>query len=741
MASASRAGPRRCNQVFTAFDVPKRICLCRVGVHDLEIYTRMTEQEPSPARAAETAAQPPDPARRMKLRVILGIGSLLTCIWAILVFASWQQFEFSRLRATQTSEALTKLVESWAITSLDRVDDLALALEIQLTGGATRAALTTTLDRYRSSNPGMFRLADVTDLAGMNLASTRPDGRAGDARGPTPATIQPRPITIGQPHNIDGELMIPVARAIFDEHGRQRGTVTVELDPFYVAGFPGELGLPADAALYLFHADGTLLAGNVGVADAIGRTFADAPLWTHHRKAAVGTFRGRDVDGVERLISYRGTGSAPLGHRVTSAIPIVVSIGLPYDFVYSDAEHRTMVFGLLAAALSLALILAGMAIIRELDHRLAVTRSLAISASALDSVSSGIVMVDVAAAEQPVVAVNPAFERLVGASRAEILGRPWRDVAGPANAARLVLGNAVTEATLPRIGTQPAWAEFRSANIPSGSPESRLIVVVVTDITQRKVAEQAMLRAKNQAEHANRAKSDFLANMSHELRTPLNAILGFSEIISKQLLGPVGTIAYREYANDIYMSGTHLLNIISDILDFAKIEATALKLEETEVDLSRLLGTCVRFMSARAAQADVNVTLALPPACPGVWADDLRLKQIVLNLLSNAIKFSAAKTTVRVEASVTETGAVELAIVDQGCGMTAKEVEIALQPFRQIESSMVKRSEGTGLGLPLAKRLIDLHGGELLIETTPQVGTTARVRLPPARTRANQAAA
>ena len=189
------------------------------------------------------------------------------------------------------------------------------------------------------------------------------------------------------------------------------------------------------------------------------------------------------------------------------------------------------------------------------------------------------------------------------------------------------------------------------------------------------------------------------------------------------------------------MSGTHLLNIISDILDFAKIEATALKLEETQVDLSRLLGTCVRFMSARATQADVNVTLSLPPGCPGAWADDLRLKQIVLNLLSNAIKFSAAKTTVRVEASVLDSGAIEIAIIDQGCGMTAKEVEIALQPFRQIESSMVKRSEGTGLGLPLAKRLIDLHGGELLIETTPQVGTTARIRLPPARTRASQAAA
>ena len=701
----------------------------------------MTEQEHSPTPAAEAMPHGPDAAQRTKLRLIVGIGGLLACIWALLVYASWQQFEFSRLRATQTGEALAKLAESGAIASLGRVDDLALTLEIQLAGGAKPGELATSLERYRSSSPNLFRLVDIVDLAGTKLATTRAQSAAIDPQIFAIAGNQPRHVVIGAPHRIAGELMIPVARAIFDEFGRQRGTIIVELDPFYVAGSPGELGLPVDAALFLLHADGMLLAANVGAADAIGQRFADAPLWSHRDQAPVGSFRGRDIDGVERLITYRGTGMTTLGHRVSSEIPILISVGLPYSFVYSDAEHRTMIFGLLAAALSFALILAGMAIMRELDHRVAVARSLAISASAIDSVSSGIVMIDVAAAEQPVVAVNPAFERLVGAARAEILGRPWRDVAGPANAARLVQGNAVTEATLARTGTQPAWAEFRSAIIPSTSPDQSLVVVVVTDITKRKQAEQAMLRAKNQAEHANRAKSDFLANMSHELRTPLNAILGFSEIISKQLLGPVGTSAYREYANDIYMSGTHLLNIISDILDFAKIEATALKLEETEIDLARLLGTCVRFMSARAAQADVTVTLALPAVCPRVWADDLRLKQIVLNLLSNAIKFSAARATVRVEASVTDVGGVEIAIIDQGCGMTAKEVEIALQPFRQIESSMVKRSEGTGLGLPLAKRLIDLHGGELVIETTPQVGTVARVRLPTMRTRAGQAAA
>jgi len=229
--------------------------------------------------------------------------------------------------------------------------------------------------------------------------------------------------------------------------------------------------------------------------------------------------------------------------------------------------------------------------------------------------------------------------------------------------------------------------------------------------------------------------------MSHELRTPLNAILGFSEIISKQLLGPVGTVAYREYANDIYTSGTHLLNIITDILDFAKIEATALKLEESEIILGKLLNTCVRFMSTRAAQADVNMALEIAPDFPPVWADDLRLKQIVLNLLSNAIKFSPPGETVRVTARHTEDGGVEIAVIDKGCGMSANEVDIALQPFRQVESSMVKRTEGTGLGLPLAKRLIDLHGGTLVLDTKPGGGTTARARLPHSRTRAAHNAA
>jgi PAS domain S-box-containing protein len=340
-----------------------------------------------------------------------------------------------------------------------------------------------------------------------------------------------------------------------------------------------------------------------------------------------------------------------------------------------------------------------------------------------------------------VVALNPAFEALIGAPRSAVIGQPWADIVGPQGGDWLQLDKAVREVQISRPASDAIWVEIRAAAIPDVDEGRHLIALIVTDVTQRRIAEQAMLRAKNQAEHANRAKSDFLANMSHELRTPLNAILGFSEIISKQLLGPVGTVAYREYANDIYTSGTHLLNIITDILDFAKIEATALKLEESEIQLGKLLNTCVRFMSTRASQADVNMALEVAPDFPPVWADDLRLKQVVLNLLSNAIKFSPAGEIVRVRADQIADGGVEIAIVDKGCGMSPTEVDIALQPFRQIESSMVKRTEGTGLGLPLAKRLIELHGGTLIIDTMPGSGTTARARLPASRTRSPHGAA
>jgi PAS domain S-box-containing protein len=689
-------------------------------------------RQPAAPRLAPPSAGTAQGARSARRRLLGGIVCLLAGIWTVLVYVSWQQFDFARDRAALTAGTLTRLVESWVLSSLGRIDDVAATIEVQLAAGTEAGQLRAALERHRAGHSDLFQAIEVVGVDGTRLAAlpqTPPE--AGIAATPGDGLV------VGTPSTVDGTTLLSLSRPLFDAAGRERARLVVLVDSLRFGGATASLGLPADASFMVMRADGVLLAASVPADRArIGSDLSDTELWRHTAGVPASTFRSRDLSGGFQLFAQR---AITAGFGGDAPARLVVTVALGDAFVYAEAERRTIIFGLLAAVLSSALVLAAGAIRRELDSRLRMERALAVSASAVAAVSSGIVVVD-AEGDGGVVALNPAFEAIVGASSGNLVGKPWADVVGPHGRDWLRLDKPVREVQMTRLGGPPIWVEIRAAAIPGGQDDRQLIALIVTDVTQRRIAEQAMLRAKNQAEHANRAKSDFLANMSHELRTPLNAILGFSEIISKQLLGPVGTVAYREYANDIYTSGKHLLNIITDILDFAKIEATTLKLEESEIQLGKLLGTCMRFTSTRAAQADVKVVLELATDFPAVWADDLRLKQIVLNLLSNAIKFSPIGETVSIRAHQSVDGGLEIEIADKGCGMSPAELDVALQPFRQIESSMAKRTEGTGLGLPLAKRLIDLHGGALEIDTRPGGGTVARIRLPASRTRPLEAA-
>src|SRR5579885_845938 len=233
------------------------------------------------------------------------------------------------------------------------------------------------------------------------------------------------------------------------------------------------------------------------------------------------------------------------------------------------------------------------------------------------------------------------------------------------------------------------------------------------------------------AESANKAKSEFLSNMSHELRTPLNAIIGFAEIIKDQSFGPVGQPRYSEYANDIYESGRSLLRLINDILDISKVEAGRMDLQRSFVDVADSLRRCLRMVRDRAAKAHVALETSFDPNLPLLFADEGRLRQIGLNLLSNAVKFTPAGGKVTVSTSVDPSGAIAIAVSDSGIGMSAADIKIALERFGQAASSLSRPYEGPGLGLPLTKALMDLHGGSLDIASTPGKGTTVTVRFPP----------
>src|SRR6185437_10771997 len=239
--------------------------------------------------------------------------------------------------------------------------------------------------------------------------------------------------------------------------------------------------------------------------------------------------------------------------------------------------------------------------------------------------------------------------------------------------------------------------------------------------------ERQLIEAKEEAEAANRAKSSFLANMSHELRTPLTAIIGFAEVIADQHYGADAGERYRESATYIKASGQHLLRLVNDVLDVSKLAAGQLELAESVVDLAALLRECIGLLGSEAQQKKVTIVADLPADLPKLLAGELRLKQVFLNLLSNAVKFSRQGGRVSVAAEVSEAGALAVRLADQGIGMKPQDIPVALEPFRQIDNALSRPYEGTGLGLPLAKMLVEKHGGTLAVDSTLGVGTTVTV--------------
>jgi len=253
------------------------------------------------------------------------------------------------------------------------------------------------------------------------------------------------------------------------------------------------------------------------------------------------------------------------------------------------------------------------------------------------------------------------------------------------------------------------------------------------EVSHRLAAEEQLRRALEDAKHANTAKSEFLAHMSHELRTPLNSIIGFAETMIREVFGDMGNPKYREYANDIHGSGTHLLNLINEVLDVSKVEAGAMGIHETNVDLAHTMKECTAMMKDEAKKVGIELRLTLDRNLPVFRGDDLRLKQIFLNLLSNAIKFTPTGGRITLNAGLDERGGLLISVEDTGIGIEPEDLRRILLPFEQVEGHMERSTKGTGLGLALSKSLTELHGGELSLESEPGAGTTVTLRFPPER--------
>jgi PAS domain S-box-containing protein len=360
--------------------------------------------------------------------------------------------------------------------------------------------------------------------------------------------------------------------------------------------------------------------------------------------------------------------------------------------------------------------------------------------SILDTATDGVVVVE---RDGRIESLNRSAEALFGYEAHELTGRPFVDLFAPEshraaldyldglalngvasvlNDGREVIGRVRQGGLIPLFMTMGRIAEG-----------TEKFCAVFRDITQWKRAEEDLLNAKRQAERASSAKSDFLAKISHEIRTPLNAIIGFSEVMMDESFGPIGTERYREYLRDIHASGGHLISLINDLLDLSKIEAGKLDLTFTSVNLNELVRQCVAMMQPQANQQRIIIRTSLSPTLPSVVVDARSIRQIVLNLLSNSIKFTTAGGQVIVSTALTEPGEAVLRVRDTGIGMSEKEIETALEPFRQLATSARWGSGGTGLGLPLTKALAEANRATFSIKSAVNAGTLVEIVFPSTR--------
>ncbi len=375
-------------------------------------------------------------------------------------------------------------------------------------------------------------------------------------------------------------------------------------------------------------------------------------------------------------------------------------------------------------------------LIDDIDRRkraeLALARETRRVSAILASMFDGVVVTD---GQGMIDSFNPAAEKLFGYGAEEISGQPLTALLpGLRLIARrgedgVVMGQRKDGGQLP-LEVAIAPIQFDDHDSAEGPPA---YVVVVRDIADRIRSQNELISAKIQAEGASRAKTNFLANMSHELRTPLNAIIGFSEMIERQVLGENGWPRYIEYSRHIHRSGTHLLALINDVLDLSKIEAGRYELSDEVIGLGELLDACHTMVMGRAEGEGLQVTLTLPETELSLRGDRRALTQILLNLLTNAVKYNAQGGSVAVTACRRDDGAVDLVIRDSGVGIAPDEIERLFQPFQRTDAALARSVEGTGLGLSITKRLVEMHGGEIRLDSALGEGTTVTVTWPAGR--------
>ncbi|MBV8652244.1 MAG: PAS-domain containing protein, partial [Alphaproteobacteria bacterium] len=547
--------------------------------------------------------------------------------------------------------------------------------------------------------------------------------------------------------------------------GSFAGIVASSIHLNYYRNLFERVALGRNGSIALFRSDGIVMMRVPYEEGLLGTSMAQARVFEELDKAPYGTFETiAAVDEVPRLYAYRRVGG----------LPLVLSVGEASETILSEWRAKAMATGLAVFGLIIVAGLFGAALSAELRQRARAEAALAGQAASLMAILREMPDgVQVFAADGKLVAWNEQVFELTD------LGPEERDriIAAPdiAREFRMTLAKrgdygegdpealvAQREATararaptnFQRQSISGRWLEIRGVPTADGgwlgtyrdvSAEvgrqhelrdaySRLERQAATLCTTA----EDLARARETAETASRSKSVFLANMSHELRTPLNGVIGFADLMAQQVYGPLGHPRYVEYVRDIGESGRHLLDLINDILDFSKVEAGKLDLLEDDLDVIAAAESAIRMVRPRAEMAGLTLELydEISHSIAGLRGDERRLKQVVLNLISNAVKFTPAGGRVTVTVALAEAaagGGITIAVADTGIGIAAEDLPRVMEAFGQVDHGLNRRQEGTGLGLPLTKRLVELHGGELRIKSAAGIGTTVTVWLPEAR--------
>lgn len=383
---------------------------------------------------------------------------------------------------------------------------------------------------------------------------------------------------------------------------------------------------------------------------------------------------------------------------------------------------------------------------RDIRERKAIETQLRASqarfAKVVDIAGDAIILID---ATQRITLFNKGAEKIFGYAATEIEGRPltllmperFRRAHGAhvegfsgANSPSRLMGERREI-----IGCRKDGTEFPAEASISHFQQDRetVFTVILRDISERKAIEVGLAAAKAEADQAKQRLSAFLANMGHEFRTPLNAIIGFTDMMEHELFGPVGSERYRGYIQDIHGSGLHLLELVNEILDFSKTESNQLSLDESAFDIATVAENCVRMIAPKAEQSGLSVSSNLKHGIE-LKADQRRVKQIVLNLLANAIKYTPAGGRIVVNGGIDCNGGLVTSVTDTGIGIAEEDLPRVLEPFVQVNNAANRKTQGTGLGLPLSKRLAEMHGGRLQIRSSPGKGTTVAIHWPSERT-------